>query len=276
MINIVSIHMPSKYDVFLRTASQMQTEAVAPHFYLNQKLWLKKSTKRHSSWIYVPLRWISKLLGLSVLAPVPNTGGTDAIACEVNRLKQLRKLGINVPEILAYADHAVLMKDASVSGQKVQQLESALASEVLPESRLALFQKVVQSIELIHSKKSYLSEAFARNILIDEKQNLAFIDFETDPAQVLSIQDCQTRDWLCLIFSTAQYFEQDELECVKEILLKSIDVHSNTFRDIALTGHKLRWLLKLKPEKLGKDGLRLKKCISLLNSLDEQQPIPVI
>ena len=266
----------SKYDVFLRTASQMQTEAVAPHFYLNQKVWLKKSTKRHSTWIYTPLRWFSKLLGLSMLAPVPNTGGTDAITCEVNRLKQLRKLGINVPEILAYADHAVLMKDAAISGQHVQQLESALASQASSELQLALFQKVVHSIQEIHEKNSYLSEAFARNILIDDQQNLAFIDFETDPAQVLSLQDCQTRDWLCLIFSTAHYFEIEQLDALKNILLQSIELHSKTFKDIALTGHKLKWLLKLKPEKLGKDGLRLKKCISLLNALNQQQALPML
>lgn len=258
--------MPGKYDVFLRTASQLQSEPVSAHYYREQKVWLKKANKRHSTWIYLPLRWFSRLLGLSMLAPVPNTGGAVAIACEVSRLKKLRKLGINVPEILAYRDNAVLLKDAADSGHHVVQLETALQQQHSSEDRLALFEKVVTAIAEIHAKKSYLSEAFARNILIDDQQQFAFIDFETDPGQILSIEDCQTRDWLCLIFSTAQRFEESELPSVKQILLNALDVHSKTYQDITRTGYKLRWLLKLKPEKMGKDGLRLKKCIVLLNS----------
>lgn len=261
--------MPSKYNVFLMTAAQLQSESVAAHYYLDQKVWIKKASARHSTWIYLPLQWFSKLLGLQMLAPVPNVGGNDAIACEINRLETLYKLGINVPEVLAHQPNAVLIKDVATDHTSVQQFEQALAQQKTSEQRLQLFAKAVHAIQDIHTKGNYLSEAFARNILIDDQQKFSFIDFETDPGKVLSIQDCQTRDWLCLIFSTAKRFEEHELISVKEILSQSLGIQSQTYRDIARTGQKLAWLLKLKLEKLGSDGKRLKKCIVLLHSLHQ-------
>lgn len=257
--------MSNIYSDFLKKNSLIQKSSVQSYETNNQKVWLKKATQRHSTWIYLPLQWFSKLLGLSMLAPVPNRGGEEAIACEVNRIQSLKKLGVRVPDILASQKDAFLLKDTSPNEEPVIQLERALSIQLTTENRLALFQKAIDTLESIHLKNSYLSEAFTRNILVDSEQNFSFIDFETDPGQYLSLDDCHTRDWLCFIFSTSHRFEEHELDQAADLLINTLKLHPHTFKDICRVGNKITWLLSLKPEKLGSDGKRLKKCISLLN-----------
>ena len=264
------------FSNFLEQTVLQQSNTVQAYEINQQKVWLKKASKRHSTWIYLPLRWFSKLFGLSMLAPVPNYGGEKAIACEISRLQHFKKLNINVPDILAFNENSVLLRDASANGKPVIQLEKALSKQKTLEDKLSLFQKSITALEDIHAKKSYLSEAFARNILVDSEHNFSFIDFETDPGQYLSLNDCQTRDWLCFIFSTAHKFEESELNKVACLLAKALDNNVKSFQDICRVGLKLKWILALKPEALGSDGIRMKKCIYLLKLLNDKEPLPMI
>lgn len=263
------------FNEFLHATASSQSNSVQSYICNNHKVWLKKASKRHGGWIYWPLQWFSRLLGLHMLAPVPNLGGEKSIACEVSRLTQLRQLGINVPELLAADAQALLIKDAAGDAGEVKQLEGALAEATSSQQRLDLYQHAILAIEQIHAKDTYLSEAFARNILIDQAQNFSFIDFETDPGQYLSLKDCQTRDWLCFIFSTARFFEMEELPQVQNMLSQVLEKHPGIFQDVCRVGKKLKWVLKLKPEALGSDG-RMSKCIHLLTGLNLQQPLPMI
>lgn len=262
--------MSDIYASFLQENALEQVDPVQPYNINNQKVWLKKASQRHSTWIYLPLQWLSKLLGLSMLAPVPNKGGEDAIACEVSRIQTLKKLGISVPDLLAFQNNAFLSKDASSNGNPVVQLEEALSIQTTTEQRLALFHKAIDALEDIHLQNSYLSEAFARNILVDNEQNFSFIDFETDPGQYLSLEDCHTRDWLCFIFSTSHRFDEHELDQAAELLVDALRLHPQAFKDICRVGRKLIWLLAIKPEKFGNDGKRLRKCIYLLKILNKK------
>ena len=259
--------MSESYTHFLDHNQSQQHNSVAHYEFQGQKVWLKKATKRHSTWIYLPLRWTARILGLHMLVPVPNLGGNTAILCEINRIQELGRLGIRIPKILAARDDAFLMLDAAAQGAQVSQLEHALKHQVNTSAKLDLYARAIQALSDIHSKNTYLSEAFARNILVDDTYNFSFIDFETDPAQVLSLQDCQTRDWLCFIFSTARCFELNELNQAKTLLLSALESNPQAYQDICKVADKLKWILKLKPEKLGSDGVRLKKCIYLLTQM---------
>lgn len=266
----------SMFYEFLNSAASSQSNSVQSYVYNHHKVWLKKASKRHAAWIYWPVQWLSRLLGLHMLAPVPNLGGEKSIACEANRLTQLRQLGINVPELLAADHQALLIKDAAGDAGEVIQLESALAEAQSSQQRLDLYQRAIQAIEYIHDQDTYLSEAFARNILIDHAQNFSFIDFETDPGQYLSLADCQTRDWLCFIFSTARFFAMEEVPQVQHMLCQVLEKHPKIFQDVCRVGRKLKWVLKLKPEALGSDGRRMSQCIHLLTGLNLHQPLPMI
>ena len=265
--------MSKIYNDFLKKNALKQEKSVQSYKINHQKIWLKKASQRHSTWIYLPLQWCSKLLGLSMLAPVPNRGGEEAIACEISRIQALKKLDIHVPDILAYQNNAFILKDASLNGEPVTQLDHALSIQETTEQRLALFSNTTKALENIHQENSYLSEAFARNILVDTDQKFSFIDFETDPGQYLSLKDCHTRDWLCFIFSTAHCFEKHELNQAAKVLVNTLELTPDVFNDICRVGRKITWLLKLKPEKLGSDGKRLTKCISILKMLNNQREL---
>lgn len=264
------------FSHFLDHQLATQTKSIQAYHPENQKVWLKKASKRHACWIYVPLRLVSKMLGLHLLTPIPNLGGEKAIACEVARIRQLKKLGIRVPEILASRRDAVLLKDAAPMGQTVQQLEQALSAQTNQTDRLALLHKAVDALQHLHDQKGYLSEGFARNILVDEQQQIAFIDFETDPRKYLSLKDCQTRDWLYFIFSTGYRLEEQDLSTASQYIVTALSQQLEQLQAICRVGRKLHWVLKLKPENLGSDGRRMTKCIRLLQLLDQHDPLPMI
>lgn len=255
------------YAEFLQAHALTQVPTVQSYEINAQKVWLKKAAQHHSTWIYLPLKWLSGLFGLTMLVPVPNRGGIEAIACELKRIKTLKQAGITVPEILAEQENAFLLKDNADKGSSVIQFEYALQQQPTTEARLALFQKAINAIENIHQKNCYLSEAFARNILIDAEHNFSFIDFETDPGEYMSQQDCYTRDWLCFVFSSAHRFPDHELDDAIHILRTSLTPHPKTLQDIGKIGSKISWLLKINPDRFGNDGKRLKRSIYMLNRL---------
>lgn len=263
--------MNQYFSNFLQESLRNQKSSIKSYNIENQKVWLKKASSRHSTWIYIPLSWSSKLLGLSMLSPIPNYGGEKSIACEISRIKQLKNLGVSVPEILTYSDQALLLKDAAQNGTAIYQLESALFAEKTTTSRLSLYADALKSLQHVHDLGSYLSEAFARNILVDNQRNFTYIDFETDPGQLLTLHECQTRDWLCFIFSTAHCFEDNELNQASDLLANILFKNNEIYTDIYRVGRKIKWILKLKLEKLGGDGRRLKKCIILLKSLENKR-----
>ncbi|WOE32873.1 MULTISPECIES: serine/threonine protein kinase [unclassified Acinetobacter] len=260
----------SQYSNFIEQMSLEQQSSIQSYELQNQKVWLKKASPRHATWIYLPLHWISKCLGLNMFAPVPNYGGKQAIDCEVKRIQQLHRLGIQVPEILAYNDSAVLLKDAAQAGQQIEQLEYALKKSQPSASRLSLYADAICAIQHIHDLDCYLSEAFARNILVDNQHQFTYIDFETDPKQRLSLQDCQTRDWLFFMFSTACHFNEDEIQSASTLLIENISKNKAIYHDICRVGRKLQWILKLKLEKLGGDGRRLRKGLLLLQLINQK------
>ena len=92
-----------------------------------------------------------------MLAPVPNRGGEEAIACEISRIQALKKLDIHVPDILAYQNNAFILKDASLNGEPVTQLDHALSIQETTEQRLALFSNTTKALENIHQENSYFN-----------------------------------------------------------------------------------------------------------------------
>ena len=55
----------------------------------------------------------------------------------------------------------------------------------------------------MHARDAYLSQAFSRNLMHCPDGGIGFIDFEDDPGATLSLAECQTRDWLSYLHSTA-------------------------------------------------------------------------
>lgn len=166
------------------------------------KVWLRLAGSRHPLCLYWLLGALVAVLHLPVLKPVPNLGGAGALQIEARRLRELAAAGVCVPDVLAVCDEALLLGDVGKMTLE-QALLRAPALDVL-----AIWEAGWLAIGRVHEKKQYLSQSFARNMIWRDDQTVAFIDFEDDPAMVLSLQDCQARDCLCYLHSTIWILEE--------------------------------------------------------------------
>ncbi|ENV38682.1 hypothetical protein F959_00374 [Acinetobacter venetianus RAG-1 = CIP 110063] len=259
------------FQEFLETALVTQQESIKAYTLDSGKVWLKKASERHGLWLYTPLKWLAKIFNLGAIMPVPNQGGSAAIQCEYNRIQQLKALGVSTPNVLALSKKGILLEDLGSQRQsKVKQLDQSLArckDDIA--GKLNLFTQAIQAIQHVHLQGGYLSEAFARNILVDKDTHFSFIDFETDPASVLSLHDCYVRDWLLYIFSTAYHFEFEQLSEASQILYRALLAEPQVYKDICKVGKRLNWVLRLNVSRVGNDGKRIQKCVLFLRYLRE-------
>lgn len=256
------------YQDFLDQHVHSQTKSIQGYRITpNLKVWLKKASTRHPWWIYLPLQWISKVLKLHALTPVRNFGGSAAIECEAQRLTELAQQNISVPKVLATSKAGLLIQDIASDDKKLMQLDKALTKEKDFEIRKALFLKTIQEIKKIHAKGQYLSEAFARNILVDHQHNISFIDFETDPKKFMDLHTCHTRDWLCLIFSSALRFKDNERTEIENMLKYELKDEPQILADLSIIGIRFTWLNKIGIERAGNDGKRMKIFLIFLTNL---------
>ena len=137
-------------------------------------VWVRKAGPRNSAWRYTLLGWITRPLHLGVLKPVPNLGGERAIAVEARRLADLKAAGIRVPDVLARQDNALMLSDLGGI-----QLDTQIAQEAKGR-HLTAWTAGLDAIGLVHEKGQFLSQAFARNMMVSGHE-IAFLDFEDDP-----------------------------------------------------------------------------------------------
>ena len=159
-------------------------------------VWIRKAGARNPAWRYALLGMITRPLRLGVLKPVPNLGGEKAIAVEEKRLRELKAAGISVPEVLAHQADALML--SHLDGK---QLDTQIEQEARGK-HLTAWNAGLNAIGEVHRKGQFLSQAFARNIMISGK-DVSFLDFEDDPSEVLTLAECQSRDWLCYLHSTS-------------------------------------------------------------------------
>jgi hypothetical protein len=67
----------SNFSKFLRNTLKAQDSNIQPYQLDNSKVWLKKASERHSAWIYMPLKWVARILNIEALTPIPNYSHTS-------------------------------------------------------------------------------------------------------------------------------------------------------------------------------------------------------
>lgn len=82
------------FAAFLASHAPHQTALVQRYQWQGHSLWLKRAGPAHPAWRYRALAWVSHWLQVPALQPVPNPGGVQAIATEVQRLQTLAACGL--------------------------------------------------------------------------------------------------------------------------------------------------------------------------------------
>lgn len=187
------------------------------------------------------MAWLSHWTRNPLLQPVPAYGGVLAQNIEVQRLAKLAAAGLPVPAMLHQGPDFLALE--YLQGQSLQH-HLTLA----PEEALAMFEKGLQAIQQVHLKGQYLSQAFARNIMVVQ-ESLWFIDFEDDPLEVMDLKDAQIRDWLAYLLSTVWMTNapREKLLAVWQCVYERLDPATQTA--IVQACSRLRWLRRLPHER---------------------------
>lgn len=257
---------------FLGEALARQTHNVGAHDFGGQRVWVKKAGPRNPRWRYLAMGFLSRALGLGVLSPVPNFGGADAINTEVRRLQVLAAQGAFVPEVLAWSDAGLMLKDLGSTGEPGLSLQQEMATAKNVPACLALLDEGLAALADLHRRGGYLSQGFARNMVRAADGRIAFIDFEDDPGRALDLAQCQARDWLCYLHSTALILDQRDL--LDPAGLRVCDTLAGLDAEIRAqvlrTAGRLAWLRHLpRGRRFGRDGQRLRTVAWLLHGLPE-------
>ena len=261
---------PPDYAAFLRDQYALQAPNVASYRLGSEQVWLKKAGPRHSMARYRVLGLLAWLTRLQVLRPVPNLGGSTAIATEARRLHSLAALGLRVPEVLAQQPEGLLLRHLGRPGEATPSFDGEMqaASAAGPQAVLARWQEGLAALQAVHARGACLSQAFARNLVRCPDGVLGFIDFEDDPLASLPLALCQARDALCYVHSTALYLR--EAGALPEA--RAIWAHWLAEQPAALgallatTAQRLAWLRHLPQDRRwGRDLQRARAAYDLLN-----------
>ncbi|SCK61500.1 hypothetical protein VAR608DRAFT_7127 [Variovorax sp. HW608] len=259
---------PEDYSEFLRLVLPQQTKAVSSHRFGGQRVWLKKAGPRHGKARYRLLAAISAILRLDVLSPVPNPGGEAAIEIEARRLRQLGDAGLRVPAVLAQQTDGMLISDLGESGRPAVVLQERLdhAAAVGPAALLAVWREGLDAIALVHSRDAYLSQAFDRNLVQCPDGTIGYIDFEDDPGETLPLPECQARDWLSYLHSTAMLVDAASPHAAAQHWHAVLADASDEVRHrLSVAARRMRWLRHLPSgRRWGRDTQRVRAVASLL------------
>ncbi|WP_434983802.1 hypothetical protein [Vreelandella zhaodongensis] len=260
------------YDFFLFETSSHQQASIASYTLDGKKVWLKKASKRNSRLAYLPLSFLAKWLRVEALKPVPNIGGQQSITNESARIKALSKAGIAVPTILAESPDAILLADVGSEESPSQTLLDKLLAAQQVEEVDHYLTMGIQALNDVHARQCYLSEAFARNILVTQ-ESIVFIDFETDPGKYHTPINCMVRDWYCFIFSLYGKLSKRELhrEQLPPALLAGLNQAQPQVREGFRTSlSRLKRLRRIPFHRFGSDGKKIAITLDALSTLDQQ------
>ncbi len=259
---------PVDYAAFLREALPQQAEGIASHRLGAERVWLKKAGPRHGRLRYHLLAVCARTLRLDVLTPVPNPGGEAAIAIEARRLAELGSTGLRVPTVLAQQAEGLLLSDLGQSGRASTMLQERLEQAATngPAALLAVWREGLAAIAAVHACGAYLSQAFARNLVQCPDGVIGYIDFEDDPGETLTLAECQARDWLSYLHSTAALVDAASPHAAGAHWHAALTIASDAVRQrLALAAQRMRWLRHLPAgRRFGRDTQRVRAVARLL------------
>ncbi len=256
------------YAEFLRLTLAKQQKNVASHRLGGERVWLKKAGPRHGKWGYRVMAAVARLAGLDLLKPVPNPGGAAAIATEARRLRQLAAAGLRVPRVLAEQPEGLLISDLGEGGAGTVVLQERLdqAAAAGPAQLLAVWREGLAAIAQVHRRGQHLSQAFDRNLVLCPDGLIGYIDFEDDPSEVMTLAECQARDWLSYLHSTAMLLEAAAPEAAGQHWHAALaEVDGEVRERIAEAARRMKWAQKLPASRRwGRDTQRVRAVARLL------------
>ncbi|MCO7226949.1 hypothetical protein [Pleionea sp. CnH1-48] len=227
------------------------------------RAWIKKAPKLRGKLGYSILNTLAKALKVDLLKAVPNPGGIASLYNEVFRIEQLHAAGVKVPKIYEKGSNYLLLEDMGTN------LRTVLTDSLDADYKLQVMENVFDEVLRLHHKGYFLSQAFSRNIIVDESSlSVGFVDFEDNPGAVLDTYDAQARDLLMLLHSTCWHFEDNKAGFLDLTLCLFEQSNPVVIERLFDAVDQLKWLKKVPAARwLGKDFSRLLIAIDWMSAL---------
>jgi hypothetical protein len=203
------------------------------------KVIVKGQRPQRSPWRYRLLKMIGLLVGVPSMKPVPVPGGKASQDIELARLKAMADAAILVPEVMHVAPDYFVMRYLGESDLAGQLRGSGFGAFELWKSALL---HIIQ----VHDAGQYLSQGFARNIIVGLQDSAPYIagviDFEDDPIVVMTALEAQVRDWLTFLQSSI-YTLAAPSDVLQAALTELLDRERSDVREALFEQcRKLAWL----------------------------------
>jgi tRNA A-37 threonylcarbamoyl transferase component Bud32 len=211
------------------------------------RMLVKGQRALRSPWPHRVLNMFAWMAGVPYLKAVPVHGGSRSQAIEIERLQALRQAGLAVPDVQHVASDYFVM---SYLGSN--DLARALREQGV--GAYGLWMAAMEHLLLVHSKGHYLSQCFARNIIVSDDFR-GMIDFEDDPLEVMTLEQAQARDWLVFLWNLA--LEPQRLDAaLRQVLAQE---SAPVRKVLAHAARRLSWLRHLPTNRKlwGKDFVSL-------------------
>ena len=156
---------------------------------------VKGQRARRSPWPHHWLNGLAWMAGVSYMKAVPVHGGADSQATEVMRLRALHSAGVPVPEVHHVGEDYFVMADMGPN-------DLARTLREQGSGAFSIWMAAMEALLHVHAQGQYLSQCFARNIIVADNRFQGLIDFEDDPLEVMNLVEAQARDWLIFLQST--------------------------------------------------------------------------
>ena len=230
------------------------------------KLIVKGHRPVRGPWLHRILNVIASLLRAPMMRAVPVHGGAHSQAVELRRLGALAEAGLPVPQVMHVAPDYFVMSYLGKS-----HLAGVLSGQGF--AAYPLWRTAAEQIVQVHKQGQYLSQCFGRNMIVDRSPGVlrfaGLIDFEDDPAEVMSVQEAQIRDWLVFLQSTV-YFLQAPPTVLKTALTELFLQEAPPMREALLRScRRLVWLRHLPRERKpwGKDTIMIQAAAQAMHEL---------
>jgi tRNA A-37 threonylcarbamoyl transferase component Bud32 len=227
-------------------------------------IWLKRAEPPHPGGL---VRLYNLAMSpVPLLRSVPNPGGSAALDNERRRLQELAALGVPVPALVAHGRDWIATADAG--SEPLQARLDRLLREQNQSAILSHWKLGLHAIAKAHGCGAYLSQCFARNMVMGHHDRIYFIDFEEDPGEIMSRPQAQVRDWALYVHSTA-FFLQDRQQAAAAMAAAIEPARDEVRLMLLKLMRRLRWLLAVVPDRawLGRDIARARAAGLLLRAV---------
>ncbi len=130
-------------------------------------------------------------------------GGAKSLYAEAERLRDFKRRGFHVPDVLAVYDNMIVMTDAG------QQLRAQLDKETSPEKRSTLLHAAMDAMSSLHQAGLAHGRPYMRDMTWNGEK-IGFLDLEEDPAKVMPITTAQARDIWIFLGAASRYARSKE------------------------------------------------------------------